>query len=79
MLHDRWKRYWERPGELAYGNVLVLVELREKCAPGRIGQSGKGAVERGFLILNHIVKFRGNEMPCQFGARPGRIPLRRNR
>jgi hypothetical protein len=65
MLHDRRERHRERPGELAYGNVLVLVELREQSAPRGVGKRGEGAVERGILILNHVVKFRGDQRGCQ--------------
>ena len=32
-----------------------LAEPRQQRAPGRIGQRGKGAVQRLFLILNHTV------------------------
>ena len=58
MLHDRRQRHGEGPGKLAYGNVLALIELREQSAPRRVGKRGEGAVERGLLILNHVVKCR---------------------
>jgi hypothetical protein len=65
MLHDRRKRHGERPGKLADGNVLVLIELREQRAARRIGKRGKGAVERHLLILNHVVKCRASAPGCQ--------------
>jgi hypothetical protein len=71
MLHDRRERHRERPGELAYGNVLVLVELREQSAPRGVGKGGEGAVERGVLILNHVVKCRGARLGCQSRSRGG--------
>ena len=35
--------------------LLLLAELRQQRAPGRIGKGGKGAVQRVVLILNHMV------------------------
>jgi hypothetical protein len=71
MLHDRRQRHGEGPGKLAYRNVLMLVELREQGAPRGIGESGEGAVERGLLILNHMVKCRGARLGCQSRSRGG--------
>ena len=65
MLHDRRQRHREGPGKLAYRNVLALVELREQGAPRGIGEGGEGAVERGLLILNHVVKCRDSRRDCQ--------------
>ena len=65
MLHDRRKRYRERPGELADRNVLALIELRQQRAARRVGKRGKGAVEGHLLILNHVVKYRDARPNCQ--------------
>jgi hypothetical protein len=56
MLHDRRKRDGKRPCQLAYGNVFTLVQLRQQRAAGWVGERGEGTVERGSLILNHMVK-----------------------
>jgi hypothetical protein len=58
MLHDGGERHRERPRELAYRNARAAIELREQRPPRRVGESGKGAVERDVLILNHQVKYR---------------------
>jgi large subunit ribosomal protein L36 len=65
MLHDRRQGHGERPGKLAYGNALVLIELRQKSAPRGIGERREGAVEGAVLILNHVVKFRCAGHACQ--------------
>jgi hypothetical protein len=61
MLHDGGERHRERPREVAYRNARLGIELREQRTPRRIGESGKGAVERDVLILNHQVKYRDDE------------------
>jgi len=53
MFHDGGKRHRKRQRELAYRNAGAAIELREKRPPRRVGEGGKGAVERGVLILNH--------------------------
>ena len=35
----------------------MFPELRNQRAPRWIGERGKGAVEGGILILNHMVKY----------------------
>ncbi len=60
MFHDGGKRHRKRQRELAYRNAGAAIELREKRPPGRVGEGGKGAVERGVLILNHQVKYRSD-------------------
>ena len=49
----------------------MLVELREQSAPRGVGKGGEGAVERGVLILNHVVKCRGPQSGCQSRSRGG--------
>src|SRR5512142_3395937 len=49
----------------------MLFELREQSAPRGIGKGGKCAVERCLLILNHMVKYRGNRLGCQSRIRGG--------
>ena len=58
MLHDRRQGHREGTGELAHRDAVLLVEPGEQGPPGRIGEGGKGAVERGGLIVNHEVKNR---------------------
>ena len=72
MLHDRRQRHRKRSGEITDGNVLVRVELREQRPPRRVGEGGKGAIERGLLILIHVVKCRVGDIRCQ-PARTGPI------
>ncbi len=72
MLHDRRKRERKRLRKLADRNAIALAELREQGAPRGIGQRGEGAVERGVLILNHVVKYRGGSPARQSGPSPGR-------
>ena len=55
MLHDRGQRHRKRLGQLADGQALLRDEPRQEGATGRVGQGREGAVQRGFLMLNHIV------------------------
>ena len=58
MLHHCRQRHRERLGEFADRHIVGLAQARQKCAPRRVGERGKGAVERGGLIVNHVVKYR---------------------
>jgi hypothetical protein len=53
VLHDGGERHRERPRKLTDRSALAAIELREQGPPRRVGERGKGAVERGVLILNH--------------------------
>jgi hypothetical protein len=65
MLHDGGERDGERAGELADRHCLVALELGDQGAPCGVGKRGEGAVERGGLILNHMVKCREIANLCQ--------------
>ncbi len=45
----------------------MLDELRDQSAPGGVGEGGESAVERGVVILNHVVKYRDGGLHCQPG------------
>ena len=60
MLHDGGQGNGEGPGELADRHGVLALELGDQGAPGGIGERGKGPVEGGRLILNHVVKFRAD-------------------
>jgi hypothetical protein len=81
MLHDRRKRHGKRARELAHRNVLVLDELRQQRPPRRVGEGGKGSVERGVLTLNHMVKcmINGSLLSIAPFARIVRVEKGRNR
>ena len=65
MLHDRWQRHGKRPRQLAYRDAIAPLELSEQRATRGVGKRGKGAVESGVLILNHMVKYRRVVCKCQ--------------
>ena len=70
MLHDRWQRHGKRPRQLAYRDAIAQLELSEQRATRGVGKRGKGAVESGVLILNHMVKYmaRGLQVSTRHGA-----------
>ena len=57
MLHHRRQRDRERLRDLGHGQLGLLREPVEDGAPGRIGERGEGAIELGFYIVNHVVKY----------------------
>jgi hypothetical protein len=63
MLHDGGQRDRERPRQIADRDALVVAEPGQLGAPRRIGHGGKrsiqrgGTGEKGFLRLNHMVKY----------------------
>jgi hypothetical protein len=57
MLHDGGQRNRERPRQIADRDALLLAEPSQQSASRRIRQGGEGAVESGFLRLNHMVKY----------------------
>jgi hypothetical protein len=65
MLHDRWQRHGKRPRQLAYRDAIAQLELSEQLATRGVGKRGKGAVESGVLIPNHMVKYRRVVCKCQ--------------
>ena len=53
---------------------LRFGEPRQQRPPGRVGKRRKGAVERGFSIVNHMVKCIGSGWPlCRQYNRPQRV------
>ena len=67
VLHDGGQRDGKRPSEIADRHGLLALELGDQGAPGGVGKRGKGPVESGGLILNHVVKCREWGPPCQQG------------
>ena len=61
----RWPA--SKASQLADRHGLFTLELGDQGAPCGVGKRGKGAVERGGLILNHVVKFRSAGRCCQLG------------
>lgn len=47
MLHDGGERHREGPGQFAYGDGFFRIEAGQQGPPCRIGERGKGAIERG--------------------------------
>ena len=43
----------------------MLAQPRQQRPAGRIGQRREGAIQRLWLILNHVVKYRMAEACCQ--------------
>jgi hypothetical protein len=58
MFHDRRQRHVERLRQRADGKVGLFGEPRQQRTPGRVGEGGKGTIERGGAKLNHMVKYR---------------------
>jgi hypothetical protein len=63
MLHDGGQRDRKRPRQVADRHTFFVAEPSQQGAPRRIGQGGKGSIQRGgagesgFLRLNHMVKY----------------------
>jgi hypothetical protein len=57
MLHHRRQRDRERLSDRGHGQLGLLREPVEDRAPGRVGECGEGAIELGFHIVNHLVKY----------------------
>jgi hypothetical protein len=58
VLEHRRQRHRKRLCQRGDGEFRRLGEARQHGAPGRIGQSGKDAVQVIGLIVNHEVKLR---------------------
>ncbi len=58
MLHDRGQRHVERFRKFADGDALASLQFCQQRAPGRVGDSGKHAVQAVGRIVNHVVKYR---------------------
>ena len=43
----------------------MLAQPRQQGPAGRIGQGREGAIQRRWLILNHVVKYRMRDACCQ--------------
>ena len=43
----------------------MLAQPRQQRPAGRIGQRREGAIQRGRLMLNHVVKYRMAGARCQ--------------
>ena len=65
MLHDRRQRHREWLRQFADRHAVLLVEVRQKRAAGRIGEGAESPVERSVLILNHRVKYSGSDRARQ--------------
>ena len=59
MLHHRRQRHRKWFGELTDRQAVGPAQFGEQRAARRIGQRGKGAVERLGSIVNHVVKYKG--------------------
>ena len=70
VLHDRRQRHGERLGEIADTDGVAVAQARQQRPPRRIGEGGERAVERGGLIVNHVVKYR-EVRGCVKGAQVG--------
>ena len=70
MLHHRRQRHGERLGNRAHRQAVLAREPLENCSPGRIGERCEGAIEMGFRIVNHQVKY---------GPRPPRLSIAQRR
>ena len=77
MFHHRRQRHRERFGEFADRNGVHLTEARQQCAPCGVGESRESAVEIGFVIVNHLVKYRDAGPPVK-GLRIVYVSLRKS-
>ena len=84
MLHDRRQRDCERRRQLAHGQAVFFAKTSQQCAPRRVRQRRKGAIERLILILNHTVYYKRKRNvvkhePAKEKAPPfGRAPFQFN-
>jgi hypothetical protein len=58
MFHDRRQRHVERLRQRAYGKARLVGKPRQQRSARRVGERGKGAVERLLRIPYHQVKYR---------------------
>ena len=58
MLHDRRQRHRKGLGKLTDRQVVLLAQPGKQCPARWIGQRCKRAIEIGFAIVNHLVKYR---------------------
>jgi len=58
MFEHRRQRHRKRRRQSRDGKFRLLAQARQHGTPGRIGQSGKDAVQMIGLIVNHQVKLR---------------------
>jgi hypothetical protein len=65
VLHHRRQRHGEGLCQFADRNAFALAQLREQRAPRRVGEGGKGAVEQGGRIVNHVVKCNAKGAPVK--------------
>jgi hypothetical protein len=68
MLHHRRQRHRERLGEFANRYRVGFAQARQQSAPCGIGKGRESAVEIGFVIVNHLVKYRRIGVPVKAGA-----------
>jgi len=58
MLHHGGQRHRKRLRQFADRQAFIVGEPHQKRPPGGVGKRCKRAVQRGILILNHVVKFK---------------------
>lgn len=59
MLHDGGQGHLERLRQFADGDAVTPFKFGQQCAPRRIGDGGKHAVQAIGRIVNHVVKYKG--------------------
>ena len=69
VLHHGGQRHRERPRELADRHALLLLQACKEGPPRRVGERGKGPVERVGTKVNHLVKCLGVLLPAVNGSR----------
>lgn len=65
MLQHRRQRHVEGLGELADRQAVGTLKPRQQRTPGGVGEGGEGDIEKGVLMLYHVVKCRGAPVRCQ--------------
>ena len=68
MFHDRRQGHCKWFRKLADRPTLCLTQLSEQGTPRWIGERRKRPVERGLLIVNHMVKYMGSGEPVKCGG-----------
>jgi len=77
MLDHRRQRHVEASGDLHHRQLAVVGEPVEDCAPRRVSQGGKGAIELGLAKVNHMVKYLPGRRVRQDGTFHNRVHARR--
>ena len=64
VLHHRRQRHGEWLGQFADREAVGFAEPHQQRATRGIGERRESAIERGLLILNHLVKFIHRSRPA---------------